>query len=57
MEKVSRKQIEEVCKELEAALLAEIELDEKLQHFKSLQAKAHYRLSKARDEVRNLKVL
>jgi hypothetical protein len=56
MEKLTAKQVEEVCTELQEALLETINLDKQSLDIKVKQQKAHKRLSLARDAVRNLKI-
>jgi hypothetical protein len=56
MEKLTRREIEEACNELQNALFEFLDLDEKETHIKLAKEKAHYRLNKAIDEVRELQV-
>ena len=55
--KVTSKDIETACEELKQALLATIAIDEKEEQVKLLKIKAHDRLLRAREEIRNLKTI
>lgn len=55
-EKLSKKEVESLCQELQSALMENIELDEKMQNIKILQAKAQKRLSLARDAVHFIRI-
>lgn len=55
-EKITKKQIEEACKNLQETLIESIELDEKEQNIKLKQTANHHKLLLAKDEVRNLKI-
>lgn len=56
MEKVTEKQIEEACKELQEALSESIKLDEQTVNLEAKKRKARTRLLLARDVIRNLKI-
>ena len=56
MEKVSKKEVEEKCGELQGALIENIELDKQMIDLKVRQAKAQKRLSLARDAVHFIRI-
>jgi hypothetical protein len=56
METVTKKEVEESTEEWKQAMLESIDLDSQAKDIKLLQAKSHYRLMKARDIIRNLKI-
>lgn len=56
MNKPTKKDIEEAINELRLAMLESISIDEEDKQIKVKKQKSHYRLNKAREEVRNLKV-
>ena len=53
--KLTKEEVKLACDELSEALLETISLDEKAEDIKLKQAKARYRLQKARENVRELK--
>lgn len=54
--KPTKKEIEDAIAELRLAMLESIELDEQDKNIKLAKQKNHYRLNKAREEIRNLKL-
>lgn len=56
MEKLTIKQVEEACKELQEALVETVTLDKKAEDIKMQQAKARKRLQMARDVIYHLKL-
>ena len=54
--KPTKKEVEEAIDELRLAMLESIEIDEADKNIKLRKQKNHYRLSKAREEIRVLKV-
>ncbi len=52
----TKKEIEEVINELKLAMLESIEIDQADKNIKLAKQKNHYRLSKAREVIRSLKL-
>lgn len=57
MEKITKKEISEMCDELKSALEENIDLDVQLMNLVQLQKKSHYRLSKAREILHFIKII
>ena len=56
MKPVTKKQIEDAISELKNAMLEAMDIDEADKNIKLAKQKSHYRLNKAREEIRSLKI-